>query len=394
MTTDEIPGTENAPIPVSTTWQAIERPWFTVGADAVQLLRDGAEAFPAMLSAIAKAEREILLEMYWVAPDTCGALFRDALTERAKAGVTVRVIWDSIGSLGTNESWWQPLVAAGGDVREYHALLSLTKKLELDRIERRDHRKLLVCDGVIGFTGGINLSNQWMPVDQGGEGWRDDNVAVKGPAVTELRALFYETWRRITRQPRPKDVPLFPRHRARPVWVLANNWRRRRSIRREYVVRIANAKRSVDIANSYFVPDGGVRRALFRAVARGVRVRVLVPARGDVPIVQFAVEALFDQLLRHGVEVYAIPGPILHSKVAIVDDEFATIGSYNLDERSWRKNLEVNLAVEDAPFARYVREWFEHDLDTAVRVDLTSWRGRSTVRRGAEWVAFALRKLW
>jgi cardiolipin synthase len=394
MSTFEIPSTVGEPVPVSTTAQAMDRPWFQVGADAVKLLRDGAEAFPAMLGAIAKAEHEVLLEMYWVGADTCGTMFRDALTERAKAGVKVRVIWDSIGSLGTNESWWQPLVDAGGDVREYHALLLLTKKLELARIERRDHRKLLVVDEGIGFTGGINLSNQWLPVDQGGEGWRDDAVAVKGPAVTELRALFYETWRRITREPRLKDVPLFPRHRSRPVWVLANNWRRRRSIRREYVVRIARAKRSVDIANSYFVPDGGVRRALFRAVARGVRVRVLVPARGDVPIVQFAVEALFDQLLRHGVEVYAIPGPILHSKIAIVDDEFATIGSYNLDERSWRKNLEVNLAVEDAPFARYVREWFEHDLKTAIRIDLTTWRARSTVRRGAEWVAFALRKLW
>jgi cardiolipin synthase len=168
MSTDEIPGTEDAVVPVSTTSQAMERPWFTVGADVVKLLRDGAEAFPAMLDAIAKAEREILLEMYWVGADACGVMFRDALTERAKAGVTVRVIWDSIGSLGTNESWWQPLVAAGGDVREYHALLSLTKKLELDRIERRDHRKLLVVDAAIGFTGGIKLSNQWMPVDQGG----------------------------------------------------------------------------------------------------------------------------------------------------------------------------------------------------------------------------------
>lgn len=369
-------------------------PWFTVGGDSVQLLRDGAQAFPAMLESIAGARKEILLEMYWIGADACGQSFRDALIERAKAGVTVHVIYDSLGSLGMTEAWWVPLRDAGADVREYHAVFPFTTSFSLDRVELRDHRKILVVDGEIGFIGGINLSMQWMPADQGGEAWRDDAVAVKGQAVDELRSLFFETWRRITRLPVPRDVLPFPKHRTRPVWVLANNWRRRRSIRREYIVRISNAKSIVDITNSYFVPDGGVRKALFRAVARGVKVRVLVPARGDVPIVQFAVEALFDQLLRHGVEVYAMPGPVLHAKTAIVDEAFVTIGSYNLDDRSWRKNMEANLAVEDPEFARYVRQWFEHDLGRANRIDLSTWRQRTTLRRGAEWVAFALRKLW
>jgi cardiolipin synthase len=370
-----------------------EQPWFGVGADSVRLLRDGVQAFPAMLEAIARAEKEVLLEMYWIGADSCGESFRDALTERARAGVKVKVIYDAVGSLGLTESFWQPLRDAGGDVREYHSLFPLAQSFQANRIEQRDHRKLLVADSTVAFTGGINLGDAWLPVNQGGEGWRDDAVAVKGPAVEEFRALFYETWRRITRQPRPRDVPGFPRQRTRPVWVLANNWRRRRSIRREYVVRIGHARESVDIANSYFVPDGGVRRALFRAVARGVRVRILVPARGDVPIVQFAVEALFEQLLRHGVEVYALPGPILHSKIAIVDD-FATVGSYNLDERSWRKNLEVNLAVEDPAFARHLRHWYEYDLSQAMKIDLSTWRQRSTIRRGMEWMAFTMRKFW
>ena len=369
-------------------------PWFDVGSDSVQLLRDGAQAFPAMLEAIAHAKKEILLEMYWIGADACGQRFRDALIERAQAGVTVHVIYDSLGSLGMTEAWWIPLRDAGGDVREYHAVFPFTTSFSLDRMERRDHRKILVVDNEIGFIGGINMSVQWLPIEEGGEAWRDDLVAVKGPAVDELRSLFFETWRRVTRMPPPRDVLPFPKRRTRPVWVLANNWRRRRSIRREYIVRISSAKQIVDIANSYFVPDAGVRKALFRAVARGVKVRVLVPERGDVPIVQFAVEAHFDQLLRHGVEVYAMPGPILHAKTAIVDEAFVTIGSYNLDDRSWRKNMEANLAVEDPAFTRYVRQWFEHDLARANRIDLTSWRQRATLRRGAEWVAFALRKLW
>jgi len=371
-----------------------DQPWFDVGADKVRLLRDGAQAFPAMLDAIHHAEREVLLEMYWIGADSCGERFRDALMARARAGVQVKVIYDAVGSLGITESWWQPLRSAGAEVYEYHSLFPLAQSFQLDRVEQRDHRKLLVVDDTIAFTGGINLSDPWLPIEQGGDGWRDDAVAVRGPCVEEFRALFYETWRRITRTLRPRDVPPFPRRRVRPVWVLANNWRRRRSIRREYVIRIANARQSVDIANSYFVPDGGVRRAMFRAASRGVRVRVLVPARGDVPIVQFAVEATFEQLLRHGVEVYALPGPILHSKIAIVDETFATIGSYNLDERSWRKNLEVNLAVEDSAFARHVRRWYEHDLARALPIDLATWRQRGTLRRGMEWVAFAMRKLW
>jgi cardiolipin synthase len=178
------------------------------------------------------------------------------------------------------------------------------------------------------------------------------------------------------------------------VWVLASQRRYRRSIHREYLVRIGHARARVDIANPYFVPDRSVRAALFRAVARGVHVRVLLPSRSDVPIVQFAAEALYDTLLRHGVELYAYPGPMLHSKTAIIDDTFSTIGSYNLDERSWRKNLEINLAVEDRAFAAHVRTWFDHDVADATRIHLRSWRARSAARRGAEWVAWALRELW
>jgi cardiolipin synthase len=371
-----------------------EASWFVVGEDAVRLLRDGAEAFPAMLEAIAGAEREVLLEMYWIGNDALGARFRDALTEAALRGVTVRVIYDSIGSLDLTPEWWRPLTSAGGRVVEYHAISPLDQRFRLDRIEMRDHRKLLVVDGFDGFTGGINLTALWLPREQGGAGWRDDMIEVRGEASGELRTLFYKTWRKMTREPLPHDVRPLSRRRRGPVWVLASQWRALRSIHREYVKRIKRAERRIDIANSYFVPDRDVRRALFRAIARGVHVRVLVPSRSDMPVVQFATEALFDTLLRHGVELYALPGTMLHAKTAIIDDRFVTVGSYNLDERSWRKNLEVNLAVEDRDFARHVRGWFERDLASSTRVELSSWRERSLARRGFEWMAFAMRKLW
>jgi cardiolipin synthase len=369
-------------------------PWFEVGSDAVRLLRDGAEAFPAMLAAINAAQHEIVLEMYWIGPDAVGARFRDALAARAAAGVEVRVIHDAVGSLGINDAWWRALTDAGGKVGVYHSISPFNPRFRVERIEQRDHRKLLVVDGTTGFTGGINLASPWLSPVEGGAGWRDDMIEVRGDAVQEIRTLFFRTWRKLTGEAPPDDVRPLSRHHLRPVWVLASQWRTRRSMHREYVVRIRSARVRVDIANSYFVPDRRVRTALFHAVRAGAQVRVLIPARSDVPVVQFASEALFDTLLRHGVQLWTLPDTMLHAKTAIIDDDFTTIGSYNLDERSWRKNLEINLAVQDAAFARYVRSWFDHDLARATRVDLEAWRDRSLVRRGFEWASFAMRRLW
>jgi cardiolipin synthase len=137
-----------------------------------------------------------------------------------------------------------------------------------------------------------------------------------------------------------------------------------------------------------------VRNALYRAVLRGVRVRVLIPAKSDVLVVQYALEAMYESLLRNGIEMYCYSGPMMHAKTAIIDDQFATIGSYNLDERSQTKNLEVNIAVEDAAFATHVRRWFDRDVENAMHLDLYEWRARPLVRRGIEYMAYALRKLW
>jgi cardiolipin synthase len=358
------------------------------------LLRDGEQAFPAMLEAIAAARREVLLEMYWIGDDAVGLRFREALAKAARAGARVCVVYDSLGSLGITPAWWRPLFEAGGRAVEFHSISPLDPRFQLSRVETRDHRKLLVVDGEMGFTGGINLAAAWMPTDGKGRAWRDDMIQVRGEAAQELRSLFFRTWRGLTGERRPADARPFRRRRSRPVWVLASPGRFRRSIHREYLVRINRARERIDLANSYFVPDRNVRAALFRAVRRGVAVRVMVPLASDVPVVQYAVEALFDTLLRRGVHIWALPGPMLHAKTAIIDEEFTTIGSYNLDRRSWRKNLELNLAVEDAPFARHVRHWFEQDLASATRIDLDSWRDRSYARRGLEWASYAMRKLW
>lgn len=368
-------------------------PWFRVGEDTVRLLRDGPEAFPAMLEAVGEARDEILLEMYWIGDDAVGRRFRDALVARARAGVRVLVVYDALGSLSLTPTWWQDLTRAGGRAITFHSISPLDPRFRFDRVETRDHRKILVVDGHVGFTGGINLALPWCPEAADVAPWRDDVIEVRGHAARELRSFFFRTWRGLTQERAPVDVRRPSRRPDRPVWVMASHSRFERSIHREYVKRIRAARTRIDIANSYFVPDLRVRAALFGAVRRGAQVRVLVPMHGDLAFVQYAVEALFDTLLRHGVQVWALPGPMLHAKTAIIDESFTTIGSYNLDQRSWRKNLEVNVAIEDAAFARHVRGWFEQDLTQARPVERGSWRRRSFVRRPLEWAAFALRKL-
>lgn len=371
-------------------------PSFDVDGDRVRLLVDGLDAFPIMLAAIRRAKSEILLEMYWVGDDPVGRTFLLALTRAADDGVIVRVVFDAIGSLGLAEGFWDPLIRAGGLVYVYHALSPFTPTFKLAGLERRDHRKLLLIDGGVGFLGGINLASAWLPREHGGQGFRDDAVEVRGPATEELRALFFKTWQHLTGSKPPADVvPLVP-NRTRRVWALASQTSRkmRRGILREYLFRIQRAEQTIDFANAYFVPDSSFRHALYGARRRGVRVRLLLPRKGDIAVVQMAQEALYEDLLARGLEVHLLRDTVLHSKTAIFDRAFVTTGSYNFDDRSRTKNLELNLAVEDHAFAAHVSDAFETDLSAADRLTAETWQSRGLVRRGAEVVSYMLRRFW
>ena len=360
-----------------------------VGPNQLRLLRDGAEGYPAMLAAIGAARREIVLEMYWFGSDAVGHAFVDALIARARAGVSVRVIFDAVGSAPVDSDMFDALRAAGGDVRPFNPLLRLWRRA-VPRWMRRDHRKLLVCDAEVGFTGGLNIGRPWAPRDQGGEGWRDDIVEVTGPGARELRSVFFESWRRVISRPErldpavlPTDAPGLAATPPDDVWVIANRRRpTRRAIRATYLRWIGGARTAIDVVNAYFVPDRATRRALLAAVRRGVRVRVLVPERGDLRLVQWAVEATLERLAKGGVEAWAYHDSVLHSKTAVVDEELVTIGSYNLDARSYRYNLEVNLAVRSTAFAAVVHRAIEHDVATkCTRWTYEVLRGRGFVRR-------------
>jgi cardiolipin synthase len=369
-----------------------------VGGNDVTLLHDGEQVFPAMLQAIAAAREEILLEMYWFHSDRIGTIFAEALCEKAREGVRVQIIYDAVGSWEARLGMFDEMRAAGVEVYQFNPIAPWRKRFNVGVVNRRDHRKLLIVDGRVFFTGGINIGDAWAPVADGGQGWRDDMVRVDGPAALQARALFLETWLTLGKQVltgddwRPSDHGV-PGGDSR-VRVIANFFRgHHAAIRREYLQQIQLATKHVHISNSYFVPDREVRNALAAAVARGATVKVLLPGESDLVAVQYASRRLYAWLMKRGIELWEWQDTILHTKSACIDDRWSTVGTYNLDYRSWRFNLEVNVAVEDENVARAMRVRFDQDLGRSLRIDERDWGFRSLSERTAESFFYLFRRL-
>lgn len=364
-----------------------------VDGTELALLRDGAEAIPAMLAAIAAAEEQILLEMYWFASDRVGQAFVAALIAARGRGVEVAVMYDSVGSIDTDPSLFAELAAAGIYVVEYNPILPWRRRFRVIGLRRRDHRKILVVDGRIGFTGGINLEDRWLSSDDE-VSFRDDMLRLEGPAVLGLVDCFLPAWQG-QGGPELSRLPLSPSRAPsnRRVRILSqNSLRARREIIRNYLHHIRHASEYVWIANSYFVPDRRVVRALRAAARRGVDVRVLVPGVSDVPMVNHASRAVWQRLMNAGVRIYQWQRNMLHSKTAVIDGEWATIGTFNLDHLSLRFNLEVNVAVHDRGFAARMREVIERDLAKSYEVDRVAFKYRSLGERLLEAFFYRFRR--
>lgn len=370
-----------------------------VPGNHVRLLKDGREAFPAMLEAIAQARRQILLEMYWFGSDRVGRRFADALIEARRRGVEVGVIYDSVGSITADPAMFRELEQQGVALLEYHPVAPWRRRFQLSftRLSRRDHRKILVVDGNVGFTGGINLADQWAPLEEEGGEWRDDMMRIEGPAVEGLSRCFHRVWRR------HRLPPLERIHAARPadagggkllpVRILGERYfRHRHEIARDYASRLYAAKERAYIANSYFVPDASTRRALVRAARRGVDVRVLVPAHSDVEAVKFAGRAQYAKLLAAGVRIYEWQDGMFHAKTAVIDSRWCTTGTFNFDYMSLRQNLEVNASVLDAELAAQVERAFREDLLRAREIEMAEITFRSLSDRLLESTFYRLRK--
>jgi len=359
-----------------------------------QLLRDGVEAYPAMLMAIRGARRYIHLETYMFISDAVGELFGEALAEAAERGVHVRVLYDALGSWTSRRSFFEALRARGVDIRPFKPLTSLGRGLR--HLLRRDHRKILAVDGDVAFIGGVNISAHWAPEGEG-SAWRDDVLRVEGPAVHELERRFVATWRmafqdrfRSWRESRRRRRAAGLRRRGDVSLAVLSS---RRSIHRAYLHAISRARRSVLVAAAYFIPDRKLVAVLREAAQRGVEVSLLLNAKSDHPWLVHATRAFYEKLLTAGVRIFEWERCVLHAKTAVVDGVWGTIGSFNLERRSLLFNHEVNAVFADPRLGRSLEESFRGDCQSCREVDLDEFRRRPLWQKLVERVLYAFRKV-
>jgi cardiolipin synthase A/B len=391
-----------------------------VGGNAVDLLQGGDELFPAMAAAMAAARSEIWLATYIFHDDKASQALADSLVAAASRGVTVRVVVDGFGTMATLARVRQWLAAPGLSLEVFRPMDRWWSWLLPSQL-RRLHQKLCVVDRDVAFVGGINVIDDRNDMTHG---WADQPrldfaVAVRGPLVASVRATVRAMWTRAhlghqwrdevlalasSRRPVDETLRLIRRLRGRrperpldetpqPVaaaFVVRDNVRQRRSIERAYVEAIRSARQRIDIAVPYFYPGRGFRRSLRHAARRGVQVRLLLQGKIDYRIAALAARALYDELRAHGVRIYEYTPAFLHAKVAIVDDDWATVGSSNIDPLSLLLNLEANVVVRDAAFAQQLALRFDAACAASAEVQgrpaRPGWRGRLH-RWGVAWAA-------
>ena len=366
-------------------------------------LEDGKETYTAMLAAIRSAKHHVHMEMYIFEADEVGRLFAAALTERARAGVQVRLIYDAVGSLSTPKEFFQELESSGVQVVVFNPVKSV-KVLDLVGIQNRDHRKLLLVDGRIAFLGGINISGVYSGVSQSGGGgkfvsgssrgkseggedppfeerpWRDLQVRLEGPVVGDLQRAFVRQWERWKKEPLP-EAGLYPTLKAEGPHVVraiagSPEDKSGNALYVALISAVESAEKEVFIMNAYFVPHPQLVAALKSAAGRGVDVKLILPSKSDNSFVYHAGRSFYGDLLEAGVKIYERKNRMLHSKAAVVDGVWTTIGSTNLDWRSLVYNDELNAVVVGPEFASQVLAVFARDLSNSEEITQAAWQGR------------------
>jgi cardiolipin synthase len=358
-----------------------------VDGNQVQNLENGARIFPTMLAAIRGAQHTITFESYIYWSGAVGRQFAEALEERARAGVKVHVLIDWAGSQQLEDALVQEMKAAGVEVRFYHPL----RWYNLARMNNRTHRKLLVVDGRIGFTGGVGIADPWDGVADDAEHWRDSHYRLEGPAVAQMQAAFMDNWIKSTGKvlQGPEYYPaLQPAGTALAQVFTSSPSGGGDSMQLMYLLSVTAAERSIDLSAAYFVPDKLTRRALRQALARGVKLRIIVPgANTDVELARRASRAAWGELLQSGAEIYEYQPAMFHCKMMLVDGRLASVGSTNFDNRSFRLNDEANLNVYDEAFVRELEAVFEADLKRSRRIGYEEWKHRPRLEQVTEQVS-------
>jgi cardiolipin synthase A/B len=362
-----------------------------VGGNRATALCNGDEIFPAMLEAIRGAATTICFETFIYWSGSIGREFAEALGERARSGVKVHVMLDWVGSNRIEESLVELMMDAGVQVVRYHPL----RWYNVGRVNNRTHRKLLIVDGRIGFTGGVGIADNWLGHAQDPDHWRDSHYRLEGPAVAQMQAAFLDNWMETCGEVLHGEEyfpPLDPvgSHPAQLFRSSADDGSE--SVRLMYLLSLASAERSVRLANSYFVPDSLAVRTLVEAQRRGATVEIIVPGRHiDQKLVRRASRALWGPLLEAGVAIYEYQPTMYHVKVAIVDEIWTSVGSTNFDSRSFRLNDEANLNLFEPRFAEAQARMFEEDKQCSRQITLEDWRRRPWRERAMERAAALFR---
>ncbi|MBC7817214.1 MAG: cardiolipin synthase B [Planctomycetaceae bacterium] len=358
----------------------------------VKALHNGDQIFPAMLNAIRAAEKTITFETYIYWSGDIGKQFSDALCERAENGVKVHVLLDWVGTGKIDQKYLAQLQSAGVEVERYHPLRWYT----LARINNRTHRKLLVVDGKIGFTGGVGIADQWTGHAQSAEHWRDSHFQLKGPAVAQMQAAFNDNWIK-TRAAVLYGEDYFPKlDEVGPS--LAQVFKSSKgegseSVRLMYLLSIASAMKDLRLEAAYFVPDDLSIETLVAARKRGVNVEIIVPGPvTDAKFVQSASRSRWGDLLDAGVQIYEYQPTMYHCKVMIVDHVWVSVGSTNFDDRSFRLNDEANLNIYDAAFAAEQLAVFEEDKRNSRLMKREEFKNRSWLGKTSDAIAGAFRR--
>jgi cardiolipin synthase len=348
----------------------------------VDLFDTGLEGLEAMLVAIEGARHRVHLETYIFRTDATGRRFLDALVARARDGVEVRLLYDSIGSRGLDLRAFDLLLESGGDVLAFNPIARLYPRLAP---RRRDHRKILVVDGGVAFAGGLNIGDEYAGEIGGVHEWRDAHVRLEGPVVRDLEAVFLESWFRANGPGLSWEAFLVEESEAvgdvRCAVLADGPVYRRRRMRDLIVSALDSAREDVVLESPYFAPGRRVLDALARASRRGVNVDLLLAGRTDHPVLRRAARAIVPRLLATGVDFHEYVPSMMHAKLSVFDGEWAIIGTSNLDRQSFEHNFEVNVIVEGGAIPRRLRERFRSDLERARPVDFESLAARGFFER-------------
>lgn len=349
-----------------------------------ELLIDGSNFFEAMLQAIDEAEKFVLLELYLIESGNVTRRFVNALIRARQRDVEVKIIFDDYGTRLLDPLDREKLIAQGIELNFYNPV----NYRRFYRSLRRDHRKLLVVDGLIAFIGGAGLSDAFQPPFFPEQAWHDVMVSAEGPVVEDWITVFTDIWKRVTTA--PLALPAYHTksfHDGQLGRVTIAEGPRLQEINRSFIKRVRNAEHRVWLTTPYFIASHKIRRSLIRCAKSGTDVRILLPGPfSDHPWVTHASRGFYSRLLRHGVRIFEYQPRFPHAKIELCDN-WCSIGSSNLDRWNQRWNLDANQEIDDSDFARQVMEMFEQDFEQSIEISYTQWLSRSRWQRLREWLS-------